>query len=43
MSEGERRRLWIPPELAYAQLPAPGEPDSQLVFDVHLISIHSPD
>ena len=37
MVEGEKRRLWIPEELAYAG--RPGRPQGMLVFDVELIEI----
>jgi peptidylprolyl isomerase len=40
MSRGERRRLWIPADLAYGETPArPGAPAGMLVFDVHLIDV----
>jgi FKBP-type peptidyl-prolyl cis-trans isomerase len=37
MVEGERRRLWIPEELAYKG--RPGAPAGMLVFDIELIRI----
>ena len=37
MVVGEKRRLWIPEELAYKG--APGAPQGMLVFDVELLSI----
>jgi peptidylprolyl isomerase len=37
MVVGEKRRMWIPPELAYKN--RPGTPQGTLVFDVELISI----
>ena len=37
MVEGEKRRFWIPEELAYKG--SPGRPQGMLVFDVELISI----
>jgi peptidylprolyl isomerase len=37
MVEGEKRRLWIPEELAYKG--KPGRPQGMLVFDVELIEI----
>jgi FKBP-type peptidyl-prolyl cis-trans isomerase len=40
MVEGEKRRLWIPEELAYQG--KPGRPAGMLVFDVELISIVKP-
>ena len=39
MVEGEKRRLWIPEELAYQG--QPGAPKGMLVFDVELIRIES--
>jgi peptidylprolyl isomerase len=37
MVEGEKRRFWIPEDLAYAG--QPGKPQGMLVFDVELIDI----
>jgi FKBP-type peptidyl-prolyl cis-trans isomerase len=39
MVEGEKRRLWIPENLAYGG--APGAPKGMLVFDIELIKIDS--
>lgn len=39
MVEGERRRFWIPANLAYGDNPRPGAPSGMLVFDVELIRI----
>lgn len=39
MVEGEKRRFWIPADLAYGEDPAGGRPGGLLVFDVELISI----
>lgn len=40
MVEGERRRLWIPAELAYGNTPTrSGAPAGRLVFDVEVLSI----
>ncbi len=39
MVAGEKRRLWIPANLAYEGRPGP---QGMLVFDVELLSIHSP-
>ncbi len=39
MREGEIRRLWIPPELAYGLEPRAGVPTGMLVFDVQLIEV----
>ncbi len=40
MVEGEKRRIWIPEELAYQG--KPGRPAGMLVFDVELLSIVKP-
>jgi FKBP-type peptidyl-prolyl cis-trans isomerase len=37
MVEGEKRRVWVPEELAYKG--QPGRPKGMLVFDVELIKI----
>jgi FKBP-type peptidyl-prolyl cis-trans isomerase len=39
MVEGEKRRFWIPADLAYGENPPPGAPAGTLVFDVELIRI----
>jgi FKBP-type peptidyl-prolyl cis-trans isomerase len=40
MFEGEKRRFWIPGNLAYGETPTrPGAPSGTLVFDVELIKI----
>jgi FKBP-type peptidyl-prolyl cis-trans isomerase len=42
MVEGEKRRFWIPADLAYGTKPipsAPGAPLGPLVFDIELITI----
>jgi peptidylprolyl isomerase len=39
MVEGERRRFWIPEELAYKDVP--DRPQGMLVFDIELIYIKS--
>ncbi len=39
MVEGEKRRFWIPSDLAYGDKAAPGTPSGTLVFDVELLSI----
>lgn len=41
MREGEIRRFWIPPELAYGNTPVGNRPTGMLVFDVELISVDS--
>lgn len=43
MVEGEKRRFWIPADLAYGEpQPGSGRPGGMLVFDVELISIQAP-
>jgi FKBP-type peptidyl-prolyl cis-trans isomerase len=37
MQEGEKRRFWIPPELAYKG--RPGLPQGPLVFDIELLNV----
>ena len=39
MVEGEKRRLWIPTNLAYGATPTGGRPAGMLVFDVELLQI----
>jgi len=39
MTVGEKRRFWIPADLAYGPNPRPGAPAGMLVFDVDLIAI----
>jgi len=39
MSVGEKRRFWIPAELAYGENAGGGRPSGLLVFDVELLSI----
>ncbi len=39
MVEGEKRRFWIPAELAYGENPGGGRPGGMLCFDVELINI----
>lgn len=39
MVEGEKRRLWIPADLAYGDTPRMGAPAGQLTFDVELLEI----
>jgi len=39
MVEGEKRRFWIPANLAYGDNPVGGRPGGMLVFDVELLTI----
>lgn len=39
MVEGEKRRFWIPADLAYGENPGGGRPGGLLVFDVELLDI----
>jgi FKBP-type peptidyl-prolyl cis-trans isomerase len=39
MVVGEKRRFWIPANLAYGENPRPGAPSGQLTFDVELLEI----
>ena len=39
MVVGEKRRFWIPANLAYGENPRPGAPSGALTFDVELIEI----
>ena len=39
MTVGEKRRFWIPEQLAYGSNPPSGAPKGQLVFDIELIEI----
>lgn len=41
MTEGEKRRFWIPKELAYND--RPGRPQGTLVFDIELLDIVTPE
>lgn len=41
MVEGEKRRFWIPAELAYGNSSRAGAPQGMLVFDIELIRISS--
>ena len=44
MKPGEKRVLWVPPDLAYDATPRPGIPaGSLLVFDVELLKVLPPD
>ncbi|MCC6555424.1 MAG: FKBP-type peptidyl-prolyl cis-trans isomerase [Polyangiaceae bacterium] len=43
MSKGEKRRFWIPADLAYGERPTrPGMPAGMLVFDVELLDFATP-
>lgn len=39
MTIGEKRRFWIPADLAYGENPGGGRPGGLLVFDVELLSV----
>src|SRR4051812_3046998 len=39
MVQGEKRRFWIPADLAYGENPGGGRPGGMLVFDVELLNI----
>ncbi|OQX67411.1 MAG: peptidylprolyl isomerase [Sorangiineae bacterium NIC37A_2] len=39
MVEGEKRRFWIPAELAYGETPMGGRPAGQLTFDIELLKV----
>lgn len=39
MVEGEKRRFWIPADLAYGENPGGGRPGGMLVFDIELLGI----
>ena len=41
MVEGEKRRFWIPADLAYGNSPDDGKPDGLLVFEIELLRIGS--
>lgn len=41
MAQGEKRRFWIPANLAYGDNPPPGAPAGTLVFDVELLEVHA--
>jgi FKBP-type peptidyl-prolyl cis-trans isomerase len=43
MTKGEKRRFWIPADLAYGETPRrPGMPAGMLVFDVELLDVIGP-
>jgi peptidylprolyl isomerase len=42
MVVGEKRRFWIPANLAYGENPRPGAPSGALTFDVELLEIIKP-
>ena len=42
MKVGEKRRMWIPAELAYGNSPKPGAPKGDLIFEVELLAIKKP-
>lgn len=39
MVAGEKRRFWIPGELAYDKIDQPGAPKGPLIFDIELLAI----
>lgn len=39
MVVGEKRRVWIPSDLAYGNNPSPGDPAGMLVFEIELLDI----
>jgi peptidylprolyl isomerase len=39
MVVGEKRRFWIPGELAYDKIDRPGAPRGMLVFDIELLKV----
>ncbi len=41
MTTGEKRRLWIPANLAYGENPGGGRPGGMLVFDVELLDFRA--
>jgi len=41
MVDGEKRRFWIPAELAYGNSPGGDSPAGLLVFDIELLRIDS--
>src|SRR6185436_10795998 len=41
MTVGEKRRFWIPANLAYGDNPGGGRPSGMLVFDVELLGIQA--
>ena len=41
MVVGEKRRFWVPADLAYGVDPPPGAPAGMLVFDVELLELHA--
>jgi len=42
MVEGEKRRFWVPANLAYGDDPRPGAPAGMLVFDIELLDFTRP-
>ncbi|NNE40521.1 MAG: FKBP-type peptidyl-prolyl cis-trans isomerase [Marinicaulis sp.] len=46
MSEGDRFRFFVPPDLAYGETPRPGGaigPNDALIFDVELLKVQNPE
>jgi peptidylprolyl isomerase len=42
MVKGEKRRFWIPAEMAYGSTPMGGRPAGMLVFDIELLDFQKP-
>jgi len=40
MVAGEKRRFWVPGNLAYDKIDQPGAPKGLLIFDIELLAIH---
>ncbi|MDC0282097.1 FKBP-type peptidyl-prolyl cis-trans isomerase, partial [Akkermansiaceae bacterium] len=40
MTKGEKRRFWIPANLAYGENPRTGQPGGELTFEIELLDFH---
>lgn len=40
MTKGEKRRFWIPANLAYGENPQIGQPGGELTFEIELLNFH---
>ena len=40
MTKGEKRRFWIPANLAYGENPRAGQPSGELTFEIELLDFH---